>query len=47
MKVEGLRLLEQMSEQGLMDLYYGDESRVSLQPCVPYAWQFKHEDVFM
>lgn len=36
-----------MSEQGLLDLYYGDESRVSLQPCVPYAWQFKNEDVFM
>ncbi len=47
LKVEGLRLLEQMSEQGLMDLYYGDESRVSLQPCVPYAWQFKGEDAFM
>ncbi len=36
-----------MSEQGLIDLYYGDESRVSLQPCVPYAWQFKGENVFM
>ena len=47
LKVEGLRLLEHMSEQGLMDLYYGDESRVSLQPCVPYAWQFKGEDAFM
>ena len=47
LKVEGLRLLEQMSEQGLMDLYYGDESRISLQPCVPYAWQFKGEEVFM
>jgi len=34
-----------MSEQGLIDLYYGDESRISLQPCVPYAWQFKGEDV--
>lgn len=36
-----------MSEQGLIDLYYADESRVSLQPCVPYAWQFKGEEVFM
>ena len=36
-----------MSEQGLIDLYYGDESRVSLEPCVPYAWQFKDEQVFM
>lgn len=36
-----------MSEQGWLDLFYGDESRVSLQPCVPYAWQFKGEEVFM
>ena len=36
-----------MSEHGLIDLYYGDESRISLQPCVPYAWQFKGEEVFM
>lgn len=36
-----------MSEQGLIDLYYGDESRVSLEPCVPYGWQFKDEEVFM
>jgi len=36
-----------MSEQGLIDLYYGDESRVSLEPCVPYAWQFQDEDAFM
>jgi transposase len=28
-------------------LYYGDESRVCLEPCVPYGWQFKDEDVFM
>lgn len=36
-----------MSERGWIDLYYGDESRVSLQPCVPYAWQFKDEEIFM
>lgn len=40
-------MLETMSECGWIDLYYGDESRVSLQPCVPYAWQFKEEEVFM
>ena len=40
-------MLEQMSEHGWIDLYYGDESRVSLQPCVPYAWQFNDEEVFM
>ncbi|MCA1617689.1 MAG: transposase, partial [Acidobacteria bacterium] len=36
-----------MSEKGLIDLYYGDESRVATEPCVPYAWQFKDEEVFM
>ncbi len=47
LKVEGLKMLEQMSQQGLIDLYYGDESRVAWEPCVPYAWQFKGEPVFM
>ena len=40
-------MLEEMSEHGLVDLYYGDESRVSVEPCVPYGWQFKEEEVFM
>ena len=43
-------MLETMSERGWIDLYYGDESRVSLQPCVPcvpYAWQFKDKEVFL
>ena len=39
--------LEKLSRQGLIDLYYGDESRVSIEPCVPYGWQFADEDVFM
>ncbi len=47
MKVEALGELERLSKLDLIDLYYGDESRVSLQPCVPYGWQFKGEDVFM
>jgi transposase len=47
LKVEALKILEEMSEQGLIDLYYGDESRISLEPCVPYAWQFKDEELFM
>jgi len=42
-----LKVLEQMNEQGWIDLYYGDESRISLEPCVPYAWQFGDEEVFM
>jgi transposase len=39
--------LEQLSQSGLIDLYYGDESRVSIDPCVPYGWQFAGEEVFM
>jgi len=36
-----------LSEQGHIDLLYGDESRVSLLPCVPYGWQFADEQVSM
>ena len=36
-----------MAEADLIDLYYGDECRVSLSPVVPYAWQFRDEDVWM
>lgn len=39
--------MEQLSYRGLIDLFYGDESRVSLEPCVPYGWQFNDEEVFM
>lgn len=28
-------------------MYYGDESRVALDPCAPYGWQFAGEEVFM
>lgn len=31
----------------MIDLYYGDESRVCLEPCIPYGWQFRDEDAFM
>ena len=31
----------------MIDLYYGDESRVCLEPCVPYGWQFADEEVFV
>lgn len=36
-----------MSSWGLIDLYYADECRVSLNPVVPYAWQFSDEEVWM
>lgn len=39
--------LENLSESGLIDLYYGDESGVSLVPNVPYGWQFADEEVSM
>jgi transposase len=45
--VECLRELEGLSKPGFIDLYYGDESRVSIDPCVPYGWQFAGEEVFM
>jgi transposase len=47
LKVECLRELERLSQSGLIDLYYGDESRVSVDPCVPYGWQFAGAEVFM
>lgn len=46
-KVSILGELENLSEQQLIDLYYSDESRVSLEACVPYGWQFADEEVFM
>ncbi len=47
LRVQCLREFEQQSEQGTIDLYYADESRVSLTPCIPYAWQFADEQAFM
>ena len=44
---EALAEVERLSEQGQVDVFYGDESRVSLQPCVPYGWQFADERVTM
>ena len=31
--------LKRMTHEGEFDLYYFDESGLSLDPCVPYAWQ--------
>ena len=46
-KVKILGELEDLSEDGLIDLYYSDESKVSLEPSVPYGWQFPDEKVSM
>jgi len=39
--------MEQLSESCAIDLYYGDEAGVSLEPNVPYGWQFVDEEVSM
>lgn len=44
--MEILGELESLAEEQLIDLYYGDESRVSTEPGIPYGWQFADEDVF-
>ena len=45
LKREVLAEFEALSQQGHLDVLYGDESRVSLLPCVPYGWQFADEQV--
>lgn len=37
--------IERLSQSGEIEVYYGDESGVSLQPSVPYGWQFAGEEV--
>ena len=46
MKVEILGALETLAEEQLIDLYDGDEARVSTEPCIPYGWQFADEEVY-
>lgn len=40
-----MALLEQQSELGHIDLFYGDETGVSELAYVPYAWQQKGENL--
>jgi transposase len=47
LKLECLGELERLAKLDSIDLYYGDESRICIEPCVPYGWQFKDESVFM
>jgi len=44
-KLVCLAVLEHLREQGLIDLYYGDETGVSTAGYCPYAWQHKDEDL--
>lgn len=46
-KCEKLQKLENEHAQGLIDLYYGDESHVCTSGYVPYGWQFRGEDYYV
>jgi transposase len=39
--------LEELAKERAIDLFYGDESQVSLLPCIPYGWQFADEEIAM
>jgi hypothetical protein len=43
--VEKLAALEKLAKEGLVDLFYGDESHVYSEGYVPYDWQFPNEEV--
>lgn len=47
LKVEGISVLETLSEFGYIELLYGDASHINEMPSVPYGWQFADEKVFM
>lgn len=38
-------MLEEQSRKDIIDLFYGDETKVSQEGYVPYGWQFDDEDV--
>lgn len=38
-------MLEIQSQEGHIDLYYGDETKISQEGYVPYGWQFDDEQV--
>ena len=44
-KTEKLHELVKQEKEGLIDLYYGDESHICTEGYVPYGWQFRGEDV--
>lgn len=43
-KSEKLQELVQQEKDGLIDLYYGDESHICTDGYVPYRWQFRGEE---
>lgn len=46
-KTGKLQELERQANEGLIDLYFGDESHVCTEGYVPYGWQFRGEDIFV
>ena len=46
-KTEKLQELVQQEQDGLIDLYYGDESHICTEGYVPYGWKFRGEDVYI
>ena len=44
-RCECLHEWEKLCEQGQIDVLYGDESGVSLQPCIASGWQLKGDEV--
>lgn len=46
-KTEKLQELVQQGKDGLIDLYYGDESHICTEGYVPYGWQFRGEEVYI
>jgi hypothetical protein len=45
LQTEKLTELENMSQNGEIDLFYGDETHVCSEGYVPYGWQFPDEEV--
>lgn len=46
-KTEKLQELVQQEKDGLIDLYYGDESHICTEGYVPYGWLFRGENVYI
>jgi len=46
-KKQALHELQQQASQGILDLYYFDESGFCLTPYIPYAWQEKGQTIVL
>lgn len=46
-KTEKLQEPVRQEKDGIIDLYYGDESHICTEGYVPYGWQFCGEDVYI